>query len=102
MRAVAIILLLALLVTSETAIHRFAHREQSITFRAKTAIVSSLGLATMSISPECSATGDMTEGICGCLGDLPGGYCYHTACDVVSLPAPVSDGLLSLSIRKSR
>lgn len=102
MKAVAIILVLALLVSAETMIQRFSHREESAASRAKTAIASSLGLATMSISPECSATGDMTEGICGCLGDLPGGYCYHTACDVVSLPAPVSDGMLQISIRKSR
>lgn len=54
--------------------------------RAKAVLSQALGMSSLALSADCTATRNMTEGICACLSDMPGGYCYHTSCDTVGSP----------------
>ena len=54
--------------------------------RAKAALSQALGMSSLALSADCTATRNMTEGVCACLSDMPGGYCYHTSCDTVGSP----------------
>jgi hypothetical protein len=50
------------------------------------AVSESIGMCTLALSCEGSYTRDPLEGPAVCLGDIPGGYCLHVACDVVACP----------------
>ena len=63
-------------------------------------IVQVIGLSSLALTTDCTATRSLVEGICGCLGDIPGGYCYHTACDVVANPGFLDQDLFRLTINK--
>jgi hypothetical protein len=51
--------------------------------RARDAIVQTLGIISLALSYECSATRNPLEGLCSSMNDIPGAYVYHTDCDVV-------------------
>lgn len=53
---------------------------------AKTALLDLLGMPMIAASDECTGTKNSLEGLCGCLSEIPGGYCYHTDCDTTSTP----------------
>jgi len=55
--------------------------------RAASALVQSVGFTGLSLSSECTATRNpILEPTCACLGDMPGGYCYHLSCGIVGIP----------------
>ncbi len=66
--------------------------------KGQDALLQVLGMARLAISADCTATVDITEGLCGCLGDVPGGYCYHTSCDLVDLPEVLRQDLVMIRI----
>lgn len=50
-------------------------------------LIKATGYIGPAISSECTATRNpVLESICACLGDLPGGYCYHLSCGIVGVP----------------
>lgn len=50
-------------------------------------LIKAAGYIGPAISSECTATRNpILESICACLGDLPGGYCYHLSCGIVGVP----------------
>ena len=63
-------------------------------------IVQVIGISSLALTTDCTATRSLVEGICGCLGDIPGGYCYHTACDVVANPGFLDQDLFRLTVDK--
>jgi len=73
-----------------------APREQ---VRAKAALCQALGVSSLALSADCTATRNMTEGICACLADMPGGYCYHTSCDTVGSPKQLEPTTYEMTIR---
>ncbi len=55
---------------------------------AKEAICKVIGMPSLVLSIECSATRNpILENVCECLGDLPGGGCYHEDCSLVTPPS---------------
>jgi hypothetical protein len=49
-------------------------------------VAESIGMNSLALSCEGSATRHPIEGIAGCLGDVPAGYCLRAGCDVVTCP----------------
>jgi hypothetical protein len=50
-------------------------------------LIQTVGYVGPAISSECTATRNpVLESVCACLGDLPGGYCYHLSCGIVAVP----------------
>jgi len=55
--------------------------------KASSALIESIGFSGLTVSSECTATRNpILEPTCACLGDLPGGYCYHLSCGIVGIP----------------
>jgi hypothetical protein len=53
---------------------------------ASSLLIQATGFIGPAISSECTATRNpILESICACLGDLPGGYCYHISCGIVAV-----------------
>lgn len=67
----------------QTAAGRGRHSRD---YLVKNEILQFLRLDSLAIASECTAARCLTEGIFGCLGDIPGGYCYHSDCDLVGPP----------------
>lgn len=65
---------------------------------ARIAILQSLGIDTLAIHSECDSTRAPADGVCACLTDIPGGYCYHTGCEVVGLPPVLEDEQYRITI----
>jgi hypothetical protein len=54
---------------------------------ASSLLIQATGFIGPALSSECTATRNpVLESICSCLGDLPGGYCYHLSCGIVGVP----------------
>ena len=54
---------------------------------ASSLLIQATGFIGPALSSECTATRNpILESICACLGDLPGGYCYHLSCGIVGIP----------------
>jgi hypothetical protein len=66
--------------------------------RARSALLQTLGISSLAVSSECTASRSLVEGLCGCLGDVPGGYCYHTSCDIVGAPQAQEEDLYAMEI----
>lgn len=85
-RALALIVVLVLAVVLSVAGHRYreaAEGERRATLRA---LAQSIGFASLAISADCTLSRSLTEGLAGCLGDMPGGYCTYSSCDIVARP----------------
>jgi len=55
--------------------------------RVSDLLIQAMGFIGPALSSECTATRNpILESICACLGDLPGGYCYHLSCGIVGIP----------------
>jgi hypothetical protein len=50
------------------------------------AVAESIGMNSLAVSSEGASSRMPMEGPAGCLGDVPGGYCFRTACDIVTSP----------------
>lgn len=62
-------------------------------------LFSALGFPATPISTDCSGDRAPLEGVCSCLDDVPGGYCYHIDCSDTS-PIPFVDAdYLILAVR---
>jgi hypothetical protein len=59
--------------------------------QAKLYLNETLGSPFMALATDCSAPGKLVAGLAECLGDIPGGYCYHTSCDVIQAPCLTLD-----------
>jgi hypothetical protein len=57
--------------------------EQRVTLRA---LAQSIGFASLAVAADCTLSRSLTEGLAGCLGDVPGGYCTFSSCDIVARP----------------
>lgn len=64
------------------------------------AVSESIGICTLALSYEGSYTRDPLEGSAAGLGDIPGGYCLHNACDVVACPGSIGRPFTLNLVRK--
>lgn len=80
-------------VIAMTAVYRVCtvHAEGLKAAQAKVLLTETLGSPFMALAVDCTAPGKLVSGLSECLGDIPGGYCYHTGCDVVQAPCLATD-----------
>jgi hypothetical protein len=86
MRAAWLLALLAAALTLSVAVHRLAEAAAGERQASLRALAQSLGSASLAISSDCTLVRSRTEGLAGCLGDVAGGYCTFTSCDIVARP----------------
>jgi hypothetical protein len=84
--AVLSIAILAFAVALSVAVHRLGEAEAAERQTASRALAQALGFASLAVSADCTLVRSLTEGLAGCLGDVPGGYCTFSSCDVVARP----------------
>jgi hypothetical protein len=101
-RAVLLIAVLVLAVTLSVAVHRLGEAAAAERQTALQALAQSMGFASLAVSADCTMVRSLTEGLAGCLGDVPGGYCTFTSCDVVARPDLRTDFDSRLKIVKIR
>jgi hypothetical protein len=80
--------------------HRLGEAQASERTVARRALSQSLGFASLAVSSECTLVRSLMEGLSGCLGDVAGGYCTYTSCDVVTRPDLSADAPSSLTVVK--
>jgi len=83
-----LIIILIILNFSIGAMSEIEWSEHSDIKTAKEAVCKVIGMPSLVLSIECSATRNpILENVCECLGDLPGGGCYHEDCSLVTPPS---------------
>lgn len=85
-RALLLIAVLACTVTLCVAAHRLMEEAAGERRVALRSLAQSIGFTSLAISSDCTLARSLTEGLAGCLGDVAGGYCTFTSCDVVARP----------------
>jgi len=62
------------------------------------AVVRSLGGPAIPIIAQCCTSRNLAEGIYARRSDLPGGFCFHSDCDVVVTPGVISENVYTLKV----
>jgi len=65
------------------------------------ALVQGVGYMSLAISADCAGSRCLLEGVAACLGDIPGGYCFHTSCDTVCEPILDAEEAFEVEIVRS-
>ncbi|MDO8785592.1 MAG: hypothetical protein Q7J12_05175, partial [Syntrophales bacterium] len=64
------------------------------------AVVGTLGGPAIPIIAQCGTSRNLSEGIYARRSDLPGGFCFHSDCDVVATPGIISEKVYKLKVIK--
>ncbi len=64
------------------------------------AVVGTLGGPAIPIIAQCCTSRNLAEGIYARRSDLPGGFCFHSDCDVVVTPGVLSEKVYTLKVIK--
>ncbi len=72
------------------------------TIMAKSALLESLAISSLALSSECNSARNPLEGICNSAGDIPGGYPYHSTCDIVGTTEIPQQELFTLTTSNSK
>jgi len=70
------------------------------TILARRALLESLAISSLALTSECDSARNPLEGICNSASDIPGGYPYHSSCDIVNPSKIPQQQLFSLKILK--
>ncbi len=62
------------------------------------AVVRTLGGPAVPIIAQCCTSRNLTEGIYARRSDIPGGFCFHSDCDVVVNPGVLSEKIYSITV----
>ena len=62
------------------------------------AVVGTLGGPAIPIIAQCCTSRNLAEGIYARRSDLPGGFCFHSDCDVVATPRVISENVYTLKV----
>jgi len=89
-----VLFILAVCLTALTGMHN------EKTKMARVALLESLSLSSLAITSECDSARNPLEGVCSSAGDIPGGYPYHSSCDVVNPPEILKQSTFSIVKRK--
>ncbi len=71
---------------------------QANVYGARIALLQALGIDSLAIQSDCDSTRTPANGACACLTDIPGGYCYHSSCDVIGIPPVLEDDQYYFSV----
>lgn len=64
------------------------------------ALVETLGGPAIPIIAQCCTSRNLSEGIYARRSDLPGGFCFHSDCDVVVTPGISHEKIFTLKVIK--
>lgn len=95
----AMIVLLALYFYNDciTTEYRYSRDTQM-----RMAVVNTLGGPAIPIIAQCCTSRNLAEGIYARRSDMPGGFCFHSDCDVVATPGVVSEKVYRLKVIKKK
>ena len=66
------------------------------------AVVETLGGPAIPIIAQCCTSRNLAEGIYARRTDIPGGFCFHSDCDVVATPGVLSEKVYTIKVIKKR
>ncbi|MDY6971454.1 MAG: hypothetical protein SV775_03895 [Thermodesulfobacteriota bacterium] len=66
------------------------------------AVVGTLGGPAVPIIAQCCTSRNLAEGIYARRSDIPGGFCFHSDCDVVVTPGVLSEKVYTVKVGKKR
>ena len=72
--------------------------QRSMDTQMRMAVVETLGGPAMPIIAQCCTSRNLTEGIYARRSDIPGGFCFHSDCDVVATPGALSEKTYSVTV----
>jgi hypothetical protein len=75
---------------------------QSRDTQMRMAVVNTLGGPAIPIIAQCCTSRNLAEGIYARRSDIPGGFCFHSDCDVVVTPGVVSEKVYKLKVIKKK
>ena len=82
--------------------HVATNYQRSRDTQMRMAVVGTLGEPALPIIAQCCTSRNLAEGIYARRSDLPGGFCFHSDCDVVVTPGVVSERVYTLRVIKKR
>ena len=80
--------------------HIATNYQHSRDTQMRMAVVGTLGGPAIPIIAQCSTSRNLAEGIYARRSDLPGGFCFHSDCDVVVIPGVLSEKVYRLKVIK--
>jgi hypothetical protein len=66
--------------------------------KTRMALVKSLGGPAIPIIAQCCTSRNLAEGIYARRSDLPGGFCFHSDCDVMVTPRIIAENIYTLKV----
>jgi len=66
------------------------------------AVVKTLGGPAIPIIAQCCTSRNLAEGIYARRSDIPGGFCFHSDCDVVVTPGVISEKVYRVTVIKKK
>ena len=84
----AICLLVALHVYNDRITTNYRHSDD---VQMRMAVLKTLGGPAIPIIAQCCTSRNLSEGIYSRRSDIPGGFCFHSDCDVVAVPKSVCE-----------
>ena len=80
--------------------HIATNYQRSRDTQMRMAVVGTLGGPAIPIIAQCCTSRNLAEGIYARRSDLPGGFCFHSDCDVVVTPGVLSEKVYTLKVTK--
>ena len=76
--------------------------EYSKDTQMRMAVVKTLGGPAIPIIAQCCTSRNLAEGIYARRSDIPGGFCFHSDCDVVVTPGVISEKVYRITVIKKK
>ncbi|MDI6776281.1 MAG: hypothetical protein QMD03_03425 [Syntrophales bacterium] len=80
--------------------HIATNYQNSRDTQMRMALLGTLGGPAIPIIAQCCTSRNLAEGIYARRSDLPGGFCFHSDCDVVVTPGVLSEKVYTLKVIK--
>ena len=82
--------------------HITTNYQRSSDTQMRMAVVGTLGGPAIPIIAQCCTSRNLPEGIYARRSDFPGGFCFHSDCDVVSTTGIFFEKVYTLKVIKKR
>ncbi|MDY6932688.1 MAG: hypothetical protein SVZ03_00525 [Spirochaetota bacterium] len=66
------------------------------------ALVWTLGVPAIPIIAQCCTSRNLTDGIYARRSELPGGFCFHSDCDVIATIGVISEKVYTIKVVKKQ
>ena len=82
--------------------HITTNFQRSRDTQMRMAVVATLGGPAVPIIAQCCTSRNLAEGIYARRADMPGGFCFHSDCDVVVTPGVLAERVYTLKVIKKK